>query len=123
MNVEALAQETLVRETQARLLSRRAELLRKHAVHLEEERELDAAREPDWPDRAAARNGEQVLHQQSEHESIELREIDAALSRIDDGTYGECEGCGEPIPGPRLVALPEARLCVACARKQHPSPA
>ena len=115
--------EALTQEAQTRLLLRRAELLRKHAAHLEEERELDADREPDWPDRAAARNGEQVLHQLSEHETIELREIDAALSRIDDGTYGECQGCGEPIARPRLVALPEARLCVACASKQDRSPA
>ena len=41
-------------------------------------------------------------------------EIDAALARIEDGTYGACERCGQPIPKPRLKALPYARLCVAC---------
>jgi len=41
-------------------------------------------------------------------------EIDAALGRIADGTYGACERCHQPIPKPRLKALPFARLCVAC---------
>lgn len=41
-------------------------------------------------------------------------EIDAALARIADGTYGACERCHQAIPKPRLKALPFARLCVAC---------
>ena len=41
-------------------------------------------------------------------------EIDAALSRVDEGTYGTCELCGNPIPEARLEALPEATLCVTC---------
>jgi DnaK suppressor protein len=41
-------------------------------------------------------------------------EIDRALAKIDIGTYGLCEQCGQPIPRPRLKALPYAALCVAC---------
>jgi DnaK suppressor protein len=41
-------------------------------------------------------------------------EIDRALGKIDAGTYGFCEQCGEPIPDARLQALPQASLCVAC---------
>jgi DnaK suppressor protein len=41
-------------------------------------------------------------------------EIDHALAKIDAGTYGTCERCGQPIPKARLKALPYARLCVAC---------
>jgi phage/conjugal plasmid C-4 type zinc finger TraR family protein len=41
-------------------------------------------------------------------------EIDAALSRVDAGTYGICESCGNPIPEARLEAVPEATLCVTC---------
>ena len=41
-------------------------------------------------------------------------DIDHALQKIVNGTYGTCENCGEPIPKPRLEALPYARLCVAC---------
>lgn len=41
-------------------------------------------------------------------------EIDRALQKIEDGTYGVCEQCGEMIPEPRLQALPYAALCVTC---------
>ena len=44
-----------------------------------------------------------------------LMEIDIALSRIENGTYGICEMNGEPIPKARLEAIPWARYCVACA--------
>ncbi len=43
-----------------------------------------------------------------------LAAIDAALGRVEAGTYGMCESCGNPIPEARLEALPEATLCVAC---------
>jgi RNA polymerase-binding transcription factor DksA len=46
--------------------------------------------------------------------SLAVEEIDYALQRIDDKTYGYCERCFQPIPKPRLRALPYARLCVAC---------
>jgi DnaK suppressor protein len=41
-------------------------------------------------------------------------EIDRALQKIEDGSYGLCEQCGQPIPEPRLEALPYAALCVTC---------
>lgn len=46
--------------------------------------------------------------------TIAVEEIDDALARIVDKTYGYCERCFQPIPKPRLRALPYARLCVAC---------
>jgi DnaK suppressor protein len=42
----------------------------------------------------------------------DLAEVDAALTRLDAGTYGICEVCGRPIPGERLEARPAARCCV-----------
>jgi DnaK suppressor protein len=45
---------------------------------------------------------------------LAVEEIDDAVRRIDDKTYGYCERCFQPIPKPRLRALPYARLCVAC---------
>lgn len=41
-------------------------------------------------------------------------EIVAALGRLDEGTYGSCEKCGQQIPEARLQAVPSARLCVSC---------
>ena len=43
-----------------------------------------------------------------------MEDIDKALVKIDAGTYGICERCGQPIPKERLRALPYAALCVAC---------
>lgn len=48
-----------------------------------------------------------------------LREVDAALKRIDAGTYGRCESCGDPIPPERLDARPVARLCVSCKQREN----
>jgi DnaK suppressor protein len=47
-----------------------------------------------------------------------LRDVDVALSKIEKGTYGVCERCGEPISPERLEAIPYARLCVSCKQKE-----
>ena len=52
-----------------------------------------------------------------ENEGQTLQEIVAALGRIEQGTFGHCEGCREVIPKARLHALPYARSCVECARR------
>ena len=46
-----------------------------------------------------------------------VEEIDAALQRIEEGSYGICEVCGEPIGGERLSAIPWTRLCIDDARR------
>jgi DnaK suppressor protein len=47
-----------------------------------------------------------------------LSEVEAAIGRLEKGTYGSCERCGQPIPPARLEAKPAARRCFACASKQ-----
>ena len=47
--------------------------------------------------------------------NIELREVDAALARMEAGDYGICSHCEEPINESRLSTLPQATLCVDCA--------
>ncbi|OYN94669.1 TraR/DksA family transcriptional regulator [Propionibacteriaceae bacterium ES.041] len=47
----------------------------------------------------------------------QLQRIDAALERLDEGTYGVCANCGRPIGDERLEALPTTTLCVDCARR------
>jgi DnaK suppressor protein len=51
-----------------------------------------------------------------ENDQDTLGQIHAALVRIDAGTYGRCEECGEMIARPRLQALPYTRHCIECAR-------
>ena len=48
-----------------------------------------------------------------------LDQIDAALKRIHDGTFGRCEVCNAAIPKARLQAIPYAALCVCCASQQE----
>jgi len=48
-------------------------------------------------------------------EGVTLEQIEVALERIEDGTYGLCEECGARIPKQRLNAIPYATMCVKCA--------
>ena len=48
-----------------------------------------------------------------------LDQIDGALERIKEGSFGQCEECGITIPDPRLEAIPYAALCVQCASRQE----
>ena len=57
-----------------------------------------------------------TLEENSEHV---LAEIDAALKRIEDGTYGTCTNCGKEIPEERLEARPWATLCIDCQRERE----
>jgi len=43
-----------------------------------------------------------------------IQDLEDALERMDEGTYGVCEECGQPIPWERLEVMPEARRCVRC---------
>ncbi len=54
---------------------------------------------------------------QNARELLELAE--RALARIDDGTYGVCESCGQPIGKARLEAFPRATLCVTCKQREE----
>jgi RNA polymerase-binding protein DksA len=54
-----------------------------------------------------------------ENEERVIGAIDAALTRIDDGTYGRCASCGESIDAERLEALPWTMRCVGCKRREE----
>ncbi len=102
----------------ALLLERRAQLDRAggvdrgSAVALDQSRvgrlsRMEALQDQAMADAAARRRG------------TERSRIDAALMRIDEGDYGECEDCGNDIAEGRLAIDPSARLCVACASKRE----
>jgi DnaK suppressor protein len=66
----------------------------------------------------------QVTAERGEAEALatQLREtlgdVERALQKLDDGTYGACEVCGKPIGDARLEAMPTASRCMACASKR-----
>jgi RNA polymerase-binding protein DksA len=67
-------------------------------------------------DVATAMHDRELDYTLADNEEQLLEDIDAALARIDDGTYGICTNCGKPIGEDRLEALPWASLCIDCAR-------
>ncbi len=48
--------------------------------------------------------------------SASLDEVERALAKIDDGSYGRCDSCGQAIPADRLEARPATALCIECSR-------
>ena len=55
----------------------------------------------------------------TDREKRKILQIDDAVDRIDDGTYGQCEECGVKIPRARLKVLPFAKFCVECQEKNE----
>ena len=62
---------------------------------------------------------DEINSQLAEVESRELAQIEEALGRMKDGSYGKCEGCGNNIPLARLQALPYATTCINCQREME----
>jgi RNA polymerase-binding transcription factor DksA len=106
------AQRRLLEE-RSRLLAQRAALTGDHAGMVEASRDSNADDEHD-PE------GSTIAFERSQLASLlrqaddRLAEVDAALQRAADGTYGRCERCGRPIDPERLQARPTARTHVVC---------
>ena len=75
----------------------------------------------DIGDMAAANADQETLYRIESVEFDAVDQIDHALQKLDDGTYGICEDCGKRIPATRLRALPFAYLCVLCKEQQERS--
>lgn len=69
---------------------------------------------PDVSDQASEGYGDELAVGLMAIEAAQLEDIEAAISRIDDSSYGLCEECEKPIPRKRLEVLPFVRRCLAC---------
>src|SRR5882672_6991983 len=78
--------------------------------------DLRQAAEPDSEERATGRENDEVLESLDHTGREELKQLQAAIARIDAGAYGICTQCGEEISDQRLAALPYTTTCIACAR-------
>ena len=98
-------------EIRADLETERAELARRL-----EELTADGATAPDFDENFA--DSAQVAAEQGENMSLavalrdQLSDVEGALQRIDDGTYGQCEVCGTQISAARLEAMPATPFCI-----------
>jgi RNA polymerase-binding transcription factor DksA len=81
------------------------------------ERELSSA-EQHPAELASETIGLEIDHSVLQHAELELEELEAAVKRVDSGSYGNCEACGKPISEARLEALPTARFCIDDQSKQ-----
>ncbi len=54
-----------------------------------------------------------------EEARVQVGTLDEALARVEAGSYGRCESCGEPIAAERLAVRPAATRCIACASRRH----
>ena len=79
------------------------------------EDELDQPVSEDFSEQAVEREDEEVLEDLGAAGLQEIRMIEAALDRIDQGTYGTCVSCGEAIGEARLDVLPQTPRCRNCA--------
>jgi RNA polymerase-binding protein DksA len=71
----------------------------------------------DWEERAGALGDEEVLEGLDHEARTDIESIRAAIQRLENGSYGVCVECGEPIAEARLKALPVALLCIDCAEE------
>jgi DnaK suppressor protein len=68
---------------------------------------------------ASATLDREIDYSLEENSTQVLDAIDAALGRIENGTFGTCESCGRPIDDERLEAIPYATLCIDCRRREE----
>jgi DnaK suppressor protein len=73
----------------------------------------------DEVDQANADVEQNIRMQLKNRETFTLQKVTQALKKIDEGTYGECESCGEHIEIRRLQARPTATLCIACKEEEE----
>jgi DnaK suppressor protein len=95
-----------------------ATLRDEHPGSLDEEvEEVAATNDSHLAETATATLGREIDYTLGDNAEQVLLEIDTALARIDDGTYGTCVSCGNEIPLARLEVNPWASLCIECKRR------
>jgi DnaK suppressor protein len=105
------------------LLLERRRILQKDVESLDEERTSGADGVSGVPLHLADMGTDSSEHDVNftcaESANTEIRQIDEALARIQDGSYGKCEYCDKMIPEGRLEAIPYARLCIPCKTEEE----
>jgi DnaK suppressor protein len=86
---------------------------------MEEESNFDTDDLPDEIDQASSELVQSMSFRLRDREKFLLKKIDKALARIEDGSFGMCERCEEPISAKRLEARPVTTLCIRCKEEQE----
>ena len=105
------------------LLTRRAEILKKLKDDIDNLRNFKGEDSTgDSADVAFEAGSDEMASHLAELDSRELSQIERALHRLKQGTYGLCESCGQKIPIGRLNALPYSTMCIECQREMERYP-
>ena len=80
-------------------------------------RHSDVPLEKDFAEQASQNENNEVMDYLGNSARTEIEMINQALARIDNGQYGICQVCGEPISKERLEAVPYSNMCINCASK------
>ena len=110
------SKEDLIRDS---LLSQRQEILSQYEHDLRVGQESGDEASEDIVDRANNAYQRELMFNISGGERKILQQIEGALGRLDSGSYGVCDHCGEKIGAQRLKAIPWARYCVDCQEKEE----
>ena len=105
-------------EMREKLEARRADLINKSKIARNDLRDREA-RPGDSIDESNEEQGTSTEMRLKDRERNLLAQINAAVNRIDDGTYGSCDVCEEPIGEGRLRARPMALLCIECKEDEE----
>jgi DnaK suppressor protein len=105
---------TFKKQLTAQLLESKDKILQEVSQKIKSESNVLKREIGDIYDLASSERERELTLTLGDRDRKKLAEIDAALDRINDNTYGECEECGEPIKQGRLQALPFTRVCVEC---------
>ncbi len=108
-----------IEELRAMLEARRAEILEEIKRARQDSLEIDRTSFPEVGDLVSASVEKEKAFEYGEAGVNALREIDLALEKLEEGTYGICESCGKPISLKRLRIMPSARLCIRCKAKEE----
>ncbi|HVK08795.1 MAG TPA: TraR/DksA family transcriptional regulator [Gemmataceae bacterium] len=101
------------------LTARRNELRKRLGTDLADLGHKGSSASGDAADVAFGASGEELSSQLAELEAKELNQIERALVRLKQGTYGLCEACGAKIPVARMNVLPYSTLCIKCQRESE----
>ncbi|MBM61986.1 MAG: hypothetical protein CL484_03435 [Acidobacteria bacterium] len=77
-----------------------------------------SSRQGDLADQATGNNEVHIQLRLKQTDAKILQAIEEALVRVEEGTYGVCRDCGEPVAAARLKAIPWTRVCISCKEKQ-----
>ena len=113
------SEQSDAQEVKTLLTEKREEIIKKAKQTLEQDMMLDTDDLPDEMDLASSEYLQSFTFRLRGREKGLLDNIDKALVKIEDGTFGICDSCAEEIPIKRLEARPETTLCVRCKEDQE----